>query len=339
MVRQHPPLSRAEREATDWLTRLQLGDGSEQAEFDAWLAADPANTAAFEAVRQSVATTDVAAGSKLVRNSRLHRASVFQRKPGTTLALAAGLAALTVIGGGVALQELDNFRPSLSADQTAVYATRTGELRTLALADGSKVTLDAGSLLRVTYTADARRIRLDSGRARFEVAHDSARPFIVSAGDGSIVARGTVFDVSVGPSGVHVVLLKGSVEVTRNGEGAGQSADAPPRQLRPGQQVTFDSRNPVPEPVPASSAELRWTAGMLAFDHVRLADAVAELNRYSARKIRLATPELGDRRIGGGYRAGDVEGFARAAAAALDLRIESRADGILLAPARYRENR
>ncbi|MGK6321379.1 FecR family protein [Sphingomonas sp. DT-204] len=331
MVRGNPPSSRAEREAIDWLVRLQAGDGSERAEFEAWRAADPDNAAAFEAVQTSISSTEAAGDSDMVRNSRLHRASFYERKPGTSCALAAGVALLIFMGAGFGLREAGYFGPPEIASQTLAFSTRIGEVRTVTLDDGSKVTLDADSVLRATYSPDMRQLQLDAGRARFEVAHDPRRPFIVDAGGGSVIAHGTVFDVSIGPSGVQVVLLRGAIEVTKRDRPDQRSADNGSRRLNPGQQVTFDKANPIPQPEPAPPSELRWTSGMLAFEGARLADAVAEFNRYSRRKIVLASPELGELRISGGFHAGEIDKFAQVMAATFGLRVTSEPTRITLA--------
>jgi transmembrane sensor len=74
-------------------------------------------------------------------------------------------------------------------------------------------------------------------------------------------------------------------------------------------------------------AALAWTQGRLVFDKVSLADAINEVNRYSGRKIVLAAPQQQGELISGSFKAGDVDAFADAAAAMLDLMVKRQSDG------------
>jgi transmembrane sensor len=209
----------------------------------------------------------------------------------------------------------------------AQIAAQLGEIRSVKLADGSRVTLDTESAVRLAFTSNERRLFLLRGRARFEVAHRRDRPFVVVAGSGSVVARGTVFDVSVIEGRVHVALLRGSVDVRREAEPNG----APPGQavvhLSPGETTAFSSRRPLAPPEPATQNEFDWPSGMMSFDDVRLGEAIAEANRYSATKIRVADPAIEHLEVTGAYRAGDTQGLARSLAASFDLHIATDARG------------
>src|SRR3546814_4387812 len=91
-------------------------------------------------------------------------------------------------------------------------ASKSGEIRTVALEDGSRVTLDTDTIVHVAYSPTERGLKLERGRARFDVSYDASRPFVVFAGGGSITAHGTVFDVAVVDRHVSVALLRGSIE-------------------------------------------------------------------------------------------------------------------------------
>jgi transmembrane sensor len=75
------------------------------------------------------------------------------------------------------------------------YSTGIGELRTVQLADGSTVELNARSTIQVQLTQQERNVTLLDGQAFFRVAKDKQRPFIVRAGDAQVRAVGTEFDV------------------------------------------------------------------------------------------------------------------------------------------------
>lgn len=97
--------------------------------------------------------------------------------------------------------------------QLGVYATDTGEQRSLALADGSTVELNSRSRIKVQYTEHERRIDLLEGQALFHVAKNKARPFIVQTGDTRLRAVGTAFDVYKTSSGTVVTVVEGRVAV------------------------------------------------------------------------------------------------------------------------------
>src|SRR3546814_6714317 len=110
------------------------------------------------------------------------------------------------------------------------YATRRGEIRTVKLSDGSKLTIDTETLVTIDFGQTARHLRLEHGRARFEVAHE-ARPFVVDAGEVVVIASGTVVEVSyLEDRRVKVQLLHGAVDVTQKGSRAGAST----LRLQPG---------------------------------------------------------------------------------------------------------
>jgi transmembrane sensor len=94
-----------------------------------------------------------------------------------------------------------------------VYVTAIGEQRSLRLDDGSTVQLNARSKIRVRYTDDRRNIDLLEGQALFQVAKDSARPFIVSASNTQVRAIGTQFDINRKRTGTVVTVIEGKVAV------------------------------------------------------------------------------------------------------------------------------
>jgi len=203
------------------------------------------------------------------------------------------------------------------APATTAIASAASSVRTIALPDGSRVMLDRHSEIRIAFDRGQRRLRLLSGRARFEVAHDAARPFTVDAGDGSVVAHGTIFDVAFDGGDIQVVLLRGAVEVRKHsaisptrGEGV--------RHLAPGQAIRI-GRGPLPVPVTASGLDLQWADTMIAFENASLSDAVAAFSRTSPRPVRLDGAALARHRLTGAFRRDDPDGFARTVAATFGL--------------------
>jgi transmembrane sensor len=165
---------------------------------------------------------------------------------------AAAAVVLAILAGIVSMQI-----PRAGTDSSvASLSTGAGEIRTVRLSDGSRLTLDAKSSVTSLYTAGERRLVLVNGRARFVVAHEEQRAFIVVADNTLIVAHGTVFDVMKQGGTIQVDLLKGSVEVQRS-HNSGQ-APTIVGSLVPGQRLTVDETESHPVPKPVLTEESKW---------------------------------------------------------------------------------
>jgi transmembrane sensor len=311
-------------EAADWLAQIHDPETAvDRGAFELWRAADPRHAIAFARAERAWDSAELLGQTSFGRERALPERRRFQDRKGVYFALAATIVALALFGLSAA--GLGWFRSQQAPGMTE-YASRIGEIRQVKLPDGSSVTLDTDSALRIAFAGDERRLYLERGRARFDVAHDAARPFIVVAGKGSVTALGTIFDVTLTGDRVQVTLLRGAVEVreTRMKDAGAKPAVA---RLSPGQQIAFGGAAPLAAPEPAAQANAQWTRGMLNFDRTRLADAIAEANRYSAVRISLADAALGDLRVTGAYRVGDAAGLAESLAASLGLRATKTPDG------------
>ena len=99
------------------------------------------------------------------------------------------------------------------AHRYPLFSTDIGERRSITLADGSTVDLNARSQLRIEFSKGERRVELLDGQALFQVAKDKQRPFIVRSGDATVRAVGTQFDVYRKDSGTTITVLEGRVAV------------------------------------------------------------------------------------------------------------------------------
>ena len=321
------------REASDWVALIHDPEAAvDRAAFERWRAADPRNGPAYARAERAWESAALLGQTSFGRARGLPERRRFLDRPQVRYAFAAAAVLVMAIVGlsvdGGRMFGLDR------TPETAQLASRIGQIRQVKLADGSIVTLDTDSVLRVALSKGERRLTLERGRARFDVAHDAARPFVVMAGGGSVTARGTIFDVSVVGGDVKVALLRGVVEVRARVPTTPGAAPRAAARLRPGQQVSFAPSATLSPLRPLAAAESQWTRGMLTFDHTRLADAVADANRYSAAKIAIADPGLNDLRITGAYRIGDAQGLATNMAASLGLRAvrTPRGDLVIVAP-------
>ena len=100
-------------------------------------------------------------------------------------------------------------------------------------------------------------------------------------------------------------------------------------KLDPGQQVRLGLGAPV-GPRAASTTDRDWPTGLLTFDAAPLASVIAEANRYSAKKIRLAEPGLADLKVSGGFRVTRPDALAKALAATFGLTLTPAPGGDLI---------
>lgn len=302
----------ADDQAANWIARLGTRTISLDTiqEFARWRE-DPANAEAYRRAEQLWSRTgdlasdpDIQAALEQAQRQRPRGFGAQQiAAAGLTTALAASLAV-----GAFFWQIRDT------------YATEVGEQRSLQLADGSRVRLDTASRIRVRFTEGERRIELAEGQAFFEVAHNPARPFVVSTTDASVTAVGTVFEVRRVGSETRVVLVSGAVDVV---QAATKSA---PQRLLPNQQTAIRSGKAKVSTVNADTAT-SWTTGELTFVDTPLAEAVAEVNRYLAAPIILDAPAAANTPINGVFRSGDRTAFVSAAAHLFNLKAIREADG------------
>ncbi len=197
-------------------------------------------------------------------------------------------------------------------------ATGTGEQRIIALEDGSRLQLNADTTVNVRYATRHRQLTLGGGEALFSVAHDVGRPFTVTAGQVTVTAVGTKFEVSRRDGQVVVTLVEGRVDI----RAAGQQLV----RLNAGEQWRLaDGRASVAAVNTANVTA--WTQGRVVFEGAPLASAIAEVNRYGGRPIMLDAAALSGEKISGTFQAGDSESFAKAVTAFLPLQQRRDADG------------
>jgi len=207
------------------------------------------------------------------------------------------------------------------------YETRVGSFSRIVLEDGSVVDLNTDSEVRARIGAHRREVRLVRGEGRFQVAHDPARPFVVSAANADVRAVGTAFAVRLRERQVDVVVSEGTVAID-----AARVAPGPPVHAGEAAVVLPDRMSVRRLEAQQLESRMAWTTGRLQFRGDSLGDAVDEFNRYNRRHLRLADPTLAQLRVGGTFNATDPESFAAALASTFNLQVAHDTDAIVLRP-------
>ncbi|MBY8821907.1 FecR family protein [Sphingomonas colocasiae] len=320
-----------EEAASHWLTRMDAGrlDDRDQAEFDAWLAESRANADAFEQARRAWSLFDDADGDPHLDALRAAALSAGpEPRRGLWLGMGVGIAASLLVAIGLGVNGLPDWGgdrpasvaagqappapvPAVALPDRGDFATARGEKRLVKLADGSAVTLNTDSAIRIGYTADRRLVTLLRGQALFEVARNKARPFVVQAGDRQVTALGTIFQVRLDSDRMKVTLVEGKVVVDGLDGAAGrQGAVIVPTVLAPGEELVAMLGAPQKLGRVDVDQQLRWRDGFVEFDDMPLDAAVREINRYSGRQLVIHDGATGKLRVSGVFRTGDPERFA-----------------------------
>lgn len=329
-----------------WMTELH-GPGRNAALEETvrrWIAEDPRHAAAFES-----ATEVWQESGDLPAHIPQATLDAARRRSGSRL-IGPAIAAAAVLCGLLIATVFYLRSPAL--------VTGAGEQRTIELSDGTQVTLNANTRLRLQYDAGTRKVTLARGEAFFHVAKQALRPFVVIAGNRKVIAVGTSFLIRrEDPEGsaFAVTLVEGRVAVepiagpnvlpteypptvasvvapapsgvATAGFGAGNVPGM--RLLRRGERLRYADDTDGTLDSPSIDKVTAWQRGLLIFDDTTLADAAAEFNRYGATKITVAGA-AGSLRVGGVYRISDASSFAQAMAIAYHLHIDHRDQEIIL---------
>ena len=334
-------------EAAQWWTLLH-GEGvtaADRREFLSWVSRSPERIEAYLAMerlmtvlradavrwpdtppetlireaRSSLEPTPVGVGESASPRANARRAAVRHRADGERRTRRSGWIAAAVLAGLAAAVAFWLWLPG----GAQVYQTRTGEQRSILLADGSRVTLNSASSVVVDLGRRRRIVHLLRGEALFQVSHDPSRPFDVHA-DGEVVrAIGTEFDVAMLQRYAAVTVLQGRVAVMSAAQArlpVNPAWFAPPGGVPPGrrpalehfpappgalilsvaQRVLITSRGlSTPRPVSNLAATTAWMHDQLVFEHRPLGEVIDELDRDSGQRIVISSATLRARKVTG----------------------------------------
>lgn len=313
---------RLRTEAAAWIARMQRTDADRsRSELDAWLLADPRHRAIYERMSARFAEGALLRHSEIYGRSRVRRRRVNVAYGISASALAAVAACIVLLSWpSTQMSHTGHDRSAVAQPHREIagirFETEPAEIMAVRLADGSFVTIDGNSVLEVAFGRNRRDLVLRRGRARFEVAHE-VRPFVVAAGEGTVTARGTIFDVSLGKANeVRVTLLRGAVDVA--------SAGAPAKRMEAGQRIAMLTGSVSSVALlDAEGPTTRWADGLADYDSVPLSSLVDRANHYAVRPIILGDRSLGALRASGRFRVDDPERLQANLARLFDLTVDT----------------
>lgn len=296
-----------------------LSDDDQQL-LDAWLAADARHSGAYVRAQAISITLDrTAALGPHFDPQRNVKAGFLPMMTDRRTVLRGGSALAAVAVGAVTVH--------LALQSRGRISTSKGVVQRHPLTDGSSMVLNTSSEARLDYAENARRVNLVSGEARFDVAKDRTRPFVVSAGDLDVRAVGTSFSVwRLTDGSTQIVVSEGIVAIEQNGKiliprlAAGNMA----------QVQAAGSYSQTSLSVEAVDRATAWTAGLIDMNGLSLDDAAVQFSRYSDVRIEIADKAVGALRVSGTYSINNPVGFAQGAALSLGLEAVPKDDGVLI---------
>lgn len=306
-----------EAEAAAWATKLDAAPDQAHPGLNEWFAQNPKHAGALLRAQAALALFDP--GSNIEDPpAEDKKATAWKR--------------LAIAGGGAAALAASLAAVLLINSPNERYETQIGEVRSVALSDGSSVSIDARSRIDIAFDTKHRDVHMQSGKVLFRAAHNAQRPFRVIVDNIVITDIGTTFQVTDDdPSGnVDVLVTQGAVRV-----------DSPAGRvnLTTGQRARFSklaANGPRPKTVRIASVDiermLAWRDGRLELDGETLDSAVADINRHSRLQLRVGSAGLGRESLYGSFRMDDAAGFARAAALSLGGEVRTEPDGIVIGP-------
>lgn len=316
-----PDRKAVREEASLWIARLDSRDGNQEIlqELQTWLNKSATHREEFRRMSALWGEMDILDDLNYLDapDTPPERAEDISSR--RWLAYLGSAAALML----VAIISYLNINSGENQEQHAIFNTSFGEIQTIALKDGSTLTLNTDTTVEVAMSGNERRLNLLKGEAHFTVAKDAARPFTVYAGHGLVRAVGTAFSVYLKKRDVEVIVSEGRVELMTSklqaSEVASSSKDSSDanflRVIAAGDQaVMADDGLKRLEPISeiAINRKLSWRRGMLAFAGEPLSEVLEQVSRYTDVKVEIADNTVASLPVGGYFKLGELDGLLEA---------------------------
>lgn len=250
-----------------------------------WLADNRDRADVDQALQQVWEELEVEADASTERSLRRVMQRAEQSRSGRTLLPLLRIAAVIAVVCALGFSGyLYNRGRHMLDTQTLECFVPVGQTRTVTLCDGTRVVLNAGTLLVYPdrFNAGTRSVYL-SGEAFFDVAKNPDSPFVVTTSYLDITALGTSFNVKAYPESGRVLstLNTGSISVT-------DRQNATSQLLVPAEQIEFDATTGdfVRSQVDPNDCN-DWTRGNLTFRREPLSEIIATLERRFGINIRI----------------------------------------------------
>ncbi|MCF2488107.1 FecR family protein [Dyadobacter sp. CY347] len=207
------------------------------------------------------------------------------------------------------LLALVSFAVFINRDQIRYqrYSADFGKMKEITLSDGSRVTLNANSVLRVprwTFGVSDRNVFLE-GEAEFAIKHlPDHQLFQVHTMDNSLITvLGTEFTVYTREQLTNVVLNKGIVRLS-------STAAEEPHTMQPGERATIVKSGAIKVEMLSEkelAAEMAWKEHRFVFDNTPLSAVARKIREVFGVDVHIADKGLAVRTATGSFPAESAE--------------------------------
>ena len=349
-----PSSSILEEEACQWIVKFESDNEpsiQDTQQFNAWLSKSPVHRQTLLQMAKTWGDMDVMSGLMIpLGQSLTPKRSMLNNFTLTPLLFVAGIYRVSINGIKKLLRPLVvlpaltlvimfslSFLGTVSPPDipSNIYITSIGEHSTHILEDGSLLSLNSNSQVKVNYTLNKRVIKLLQGEAHFDVTPNLNRPFEVYVGNQMVKAVGTAFSVYRLKNNIEVLVTEGKVDLAiiestllvKPGLSPIVSTDfkqdiaVNPIENTVTVIASLEAGQSISIPISAKSLDtpvveyaqgdlvrkLSWLDGRLVFAGESLEEVVAEVSRHTPLFIEVTDPELRKLRIGGQFQAGETD--------------------------------
>lgn len=312
--------------AAQWVARSDAGplDAVEQSELNQWLAASPRHFGAYERLqaisirlhrirRTGRALQDVESQLPNANPTASSRENVYDYPDVEDSRPFNRRAALAASVSGVLLLGLFGWRTPAAAE---TFRTARGEVRRIPLGDGSTITLNTASAVKLVR--DDHSLTLLEGEAFAELKGSEGAPFKISAGRLTMTCSHTEFCINRISEERSVLLIqRGAVHILVGNDRSVVASAGTKVVLHPDNKLILSDITPGD-----LESQLLWRQGMITFSGTSLFDAAQTFRRYSDIPVVITDPQIGSLTITGVYSGNDLAGFLRAVALAFNLEVK-----------------
>ncbi|WP_394222078.1 FecR family protein [Alteromonas gracilis] len=323
-IRQFSSKEDIQEQACLWISRLDRGlNSDEKVALDVWLSESNAHRQALldaASLWDDMSVLNELSGLFPQPTSR-QRTKKGSMPKTAVWGIAATFLVMAIAVGVVVQRTWLNTPPELAAVSQKVQ-TGVGEQKNVTLADGSKLHLNTNSIVTVDFSSTGRNIVLLKGEAHFEVAHDKSRPFSVTAGNNTVTAVGTAFNMQyVDDNAFELVVTDGKVLVKDRFKASSNESLFTKRPVAEegllmfaGEKATVQGKVEARESMTQNDIDddLAWQQGMIVFKGEPLEAVLAEIGRYTPVRFNVSDESLRKRRVAGYFKVGDIEGLLSA---------------------------
>lgn len=316
--------------AARWYVRMRevAPDSPERTTFEVWLLSDRRHQVAYQTIEATMDDFSSTARLKELSNAlsqKLYFEQTARRKKISKLG--SGLAVMLVCVGLGLLGRTQYVQWQAAPLSSEMQTTAVAQMLKRTLEDGSVVTANANSAMKIVFYRHQRLVKLSRGEAIFEVTKDPERPFVVETPQARVTVLGTRFAVNQLSKKVRISVDHGRVQVLRK-DGYGQT-------LILGNGEVAEIEHDAPHKVNRNAADsFSFTSGRIIFDRADMFEVADTLSRYRNPTVKAVF--FGDQtpKVNAVLKVSEVESFIQTLPQSVPVALQHRGDTLVLAPNR-----